>query len=75
MISGIASSGFPLIHGRLGVGEPLSGRFVFAFVFLVIRNKILRHFEPLHVIPVVKSSLPTKPDFNKFIRDFSSLKI
>lgn len=57
------------------MGEPLSGRFVFAFVFLVIRNKILRHFEPLHVIPIVKSSLPTKPDFNKFIRDFSSLKI
>ena len=44
------------------MGEPLRGRLVFAFVFLVIRKKILRHFELLSMISLVKSSLPAKSD-------------
>jgi hypothetical protein len=51
-----------LIHGRLRMGEPMRGRLVFAFVFLVIRKKILRHFELLTMISLVKSSLPAKSD-------------
>lgn len=52
------------------MGEPLRGRLVFAFVFLVIRKKILRHFELLNMISLVKSSLPTKPDLSKFVMIF-----
>lgn len=40
----------------------MRGRLVFAFVFLVIRKKILRHFELLTMISLVKSSLPAKSD-------------
>lgn len=57
------------------MGEPLRGRLVFAFVFLAIRKKILRHFELLNMISLVKSCLPTKPDLSKFVMIFFSFKI
>ena len=58
------------------MGEPLRGRLVFAFFFfLVIIKKILRHFELLNMISIVKSSLPMQPDLSKFVMIFFSFKM
>lgn len=50
--SRIASSGLPLSPGRLGMGEPLSGRLVFTLVFVVRANKALRHLGLLRMTPL-----------------------